>query len=219
MTARWLAFAIWAVVAATAVFWGSRLFVAAPPSPAHARAADDGRPPPADVSRVLGREAVVAAPSAPVVAADSRFKLVGVAAPRAAGSATGVALIAIDGKPARAFRVGTAIDAGLVLQSVQPRAAMLGPRGEAPQLRLELPALPPPATGTPAGVGGALHDGNFAPPALPGMPSAPGAAMLPRPAFSPPPSAATPPPAAVPGLLPGMPPPVPPQGDIQQQSN
>lgn len=148
MTARLLAFAIWAVTAATAVFWGLRVFVASPQVPAHAQPADGAALPPADLSRVLGQEPVIveAAPLAPEMA--SRFQLVGVAAPRAADRPGGVALIAVDGKPARAYRVGTAIEAGLVLQSVHARGAQLGPRGEAPQVRLELPPLPPPNTGT-----------------------------------------------------------------------
>lgn len=149
MTARLLAFAIWAAAAATAAFWGLRVFVATPQIPAHAQPADGGALPPADLSRVLGAAPVIveAAPIAPEI--SSRFRLVGVAAPKANDNRPGgVALIAIDGKPPRAYRVGTAIDSGLVLLSVHARGADLGPRGEAAQVRLELPPLPPPNTGT-----------------------------------------------------------------------
>jgi general secretion pathway protein C len=109
-------------------------------------------------------------------------------APRAgtAGSEGGVALIAVDGKPARAFPVGKRVDGDLVLQSVSLRSAELGPGQGAASLRLELPALAAPATGTlpPPGGGaapsgattagnvGAGQPGGIAPPAIPG--TAPG---------------------------------------------
>ena len=64
--------------------------------------------------------------------------LVGVAA--GARSGGGAALIAIDGKPAKPYRVGSAVDEGLVLQSVQARRAVLAATPEGPQvLALELP--------------------------------------------------------------------------------
>ena len=116
MLARLSAFVIWALVAATAVFWGLRLFVTAPQTPPGAVAVGDATAVRVDLSRLLG-----AAPVAPVAAAaeaSSRFRLLGIMAPRAglAGSAQGVALIAVDGKMARAYRVGAALDAELVLQ-------------------------------------------------------------------------------------------------------
>ena len=188
MTARILAFAIWAAVAGTAAFWGLRVFAAAPAIPAHAQAAGMGDLPPADVSRVLGSAPVVveAAPLAPEVA--SRFQLVGVAAPRASDARPGgVALIAVDGKPPRAYRVGMAIESGIVLQSVHARGAALGPSGQAPQVQLELPPLPAPNTGT-----------------LPVEPY--GATTLPSAGM--PPSAAPAVPGAVPpGYVPGVQPP------------
>lgn len=190
MTARLLAFAIWAATAATAVFWGMRVFVATPQVPGHAQPADGASLPPADLSRVLGQQPVIveAAPLAPEVA--SRFQLVGVAAPRATDRPGGVALIAVDGKPARAYRVGTSIEAGLVLQAVHARGAVLGPRGEAPQVRLELPPLPPPNTGT-------LPVEDYGATTLPSMPAPPGG--LPPATFRPPPMTGAP-------AMPGQPP-------------
>lgn len=187
-TARWLAFAIWAAVAATGIFWGLRVFVASPEMPAHARPADGEGTPPADLSRVLGREPVVvqAQPLAPEV--SSRFKLIGVAAPRGGERPTGVALIAVDGKPPRAFRVGTAVEAGLVLQSVHARGALLGARGEAPLVRLELPPLPPAATGVLPAVEGFPGQPAVVPPPM--MPPGPPAVfqrppLAPQPAMQP----------------------------------
>jgi general secretion pathway protein C len=53
-----------------------------------------------------------------------------------------MALIAVDGKPARPFRVGATIDEGLVLQAVEGRRARLGPGVDAPStLTLELPPV------------------------------------------------------------------------------
>jgi general secretion pathway protein C len=66
--------------------------------------------------------------------------LVGVVATRAHG---GAALISIDGKPPKPFRVGAPVDEGLVLQSVDARGAILAASAEAPPaVTLELPLLP-----------------------------------------------------------------------------
>ena len=55
----------------------------------------------------------------------------------------GAALIAVDGRPPKPFAVGSAVEAGLVLQSVEGRRARLGPAPGAPAaLTLELPPLP-----------------------------------------------------------------------------
>jgi general secretion pathway protein C len=151
MKARLLAFAIWALVAATAVFWGLRLFVKVPAAPPGTQPLGGDVAPRADLSRLLGAEPVIVERELPVAQAASRFKLLGVAAPKTANQSQGVALIAIDGKPARAFRVGASVDSEVVLQSVHARGASLGARGGPAQVQLELPALPPPATGNLAG--------------------------------------------------------------------
>ena len=52
------------------------------------------------------------------------FTLIGVLSGRSSGG--GAALIAVDGKPAKPFRVGAAVDEGLVLQALGPRQAQLG---------------------------------------------------------------------------------------------
>ena len=93
--------------------------------------------------------AAVAASAAPVVAPDvaARFKLTGVvAAGRREGA--GLALISVDGKPPRAYRVGERVDPQLVLQSVALRSARITAADGAPALTLELPAPTPAATGT-----------------------------------------------------------------------
>jgi general secretion pathway protein C len=119
-----------------------------------------------DLSALLGQVAEaavgVAAPEAPP--ANNRFTLVGVAAAKgAAGSREGLALIGVDDKPPRAFRVGAVVEGEWVLQSVSARGAQLGPRGGAAAVVLELPPLPPPATGVLGAEGGG--------PAPPGHPA------------------------------------------------
>ena len=155
MSARFAAFLVWAAVAASAVFWALRLWSDPISTPPHATVVATAGAFQGDAARVLGSDAPVAAVAVAVAPADSRFKLVGVVAPRHPGTPAathtgadiaGVALIATDGKPAKAYRVGAAVEDDLVLQSVRIRAASLGPRGQPAQLELLLPTLPPPST-------------------------------------------------------------------------
>ncbi len=152
MLSRIAAFVIWAAVAASIVFWVLRLSSQPIAVPAHAALVSNADGFRGDLSRVFGPDVAplpVFAAAAPQLQADTRFRLIGVVAPRsAAASAEGLALIATDGKPAKAYRVGTPVDGDLVLQAVHSRGASLGPRGQAAQVSLELPVLPPPATGT-----------------------------------------------------------------------
>ena len=115
--------AIWALAAASAAYWGLRLTARPPGMPAPTAAP---APVAADVqamARLLG--AVTAqTPQAAAAPFSSRFALVGVLAGQQGGS--GAALIAVDGKPAKPYRVGATVDAGLVLQSLGPRQARLG---------------------------------------------------------------------------------------------
>ena len=157
MLARLSALTLWALVAATAVFWGFRLLVRAPAVPGNAVAVSAGATVSGDLTRLLGAPQVEAEPAAVVSEASSRFKLVGVMAPKATGvevpASYGVALIAVDGKPAKAFPVGASLDGALVLQSVGMRSASLGPAEGAASVRLELPALPQAATGSLPNIG------------------------------------------------------------------
>ena len=192
MLARLSAFVIWALVAATAVFWGLRLFVTAPAAPLSAVAVGDAAAVRVDLSRLLG-----AAPPAPVAAvaeAGSRFRLLGIVAPPAArpgalpgtvqGATQGVALIAVDGKLARAYRVGAALDGELVLQSVSLRSAAIGPARGAPTLMLEMPALPVAATGTLV-TPSTQQSPQIQPLQSQGVPGLPTAGAPPQPSFGP----------------------------------
>lgn len=148
MMARWLAFVIWGLVAAAAVGWSLRLFVPPRAAPLHTAAVDAGPPARADLTRLFGVDAPPPEVTEQAPRLDSRFRLVGVAAPRPNGAGGGLALIAVDGKPPRPFRVGALVEGDMVLHAVQARGATLGPRGGAVTVTLEIPALPPPATGT-----------------------------------------------------------------------
>ena len=144
MFARLSAFVIWSLVAATAVFWALRLAASPAPVPPYAVAVSKSVVVRGDLTRLFGvppRLAVVAgaAPEAP-----SRFKLLGVMAPRSpaaqAEEGRGVALIAVDGKPAKAYAIGARLDGDLVLQSVGLRTAAIGTAQGARSVLLELPA-------------------------------------------------------------------------------
>ncbi|MDE1927768.1 MAG: hypothetical protein KGI36_11360 [Burkholderiales bacterium] len=164
MSTRWWTLIVWALAAASAVFWGLKLFVApqtlAVPAPL-ARTSLVAR---ADLTRLLGVDAPL--PQAEEPAADARFHLLGVVAPRgAAAAAQGLALIAIDGKPARAYRGGAVVDGQNVLQKVGPREASLGPRGGAVRVALNIPPPLPAATGT---MPAAAPETDAPQPAMPG---------------------------------------------------
>jgi general secretion pathway protein C len=208
MLARIAAFVIWAAVAAGAAFWGMKLFARPTPVPAHATLVNPAAVVAGDLGRLFGAEPAPAVETAMAAApaADARFRLIGVVAPRGTGPREGgVALIALDGKPAKAYRVGAAVDGEWVLLGVHARGAALGPRGQPAQVALELPALPPPSTGVPLGAA--------ARPAA--MPMARPGGRAPAPIDAPPPAGATPPAEqgadeddeAAPGLRQGNPPP------------
>jgi general secretion pathway protein C len=151
MTMRLLSFAVWALVSASAVFWLTRLLSQGAPAPAHAVTAGQSMSvASADLSRVLGstrtQAPTAATPSEPAV--SSRFKLVGVVASRVAQPDSGLALIAVDGKPPRPVGLGGVVDGSLVLLAVNHRRAELGPNGGQATVTLELPLAPEPNRGT-----------------------------------------------------------------------
>ncbi|WP_119355410.1 hypothetical protein, partial [Azohydromonas sediminis] len=153
MMTRLFAFVTWGAVGASAVFWALRLGVEAPRAPSFATPVGPAAAMRGDWSRVLGEPPQAGAAEdgdadgAVEPALASRFRLLGVVAPKTPSDRDGVALIAVDDKPARAFRVGAVVDGQTVLRAVHRRGASLGPRDGTATVELELPALPPPATG------------------------------------------------------------------------
>jgi len=139
---------IWAIVALSATFWAMRLLVRAPSAPLHTAPAGETLAARGDLARLFGSSATPSTQVAPAPAVSSRFRLIGVAAPKAGSLASGgVALIAIDGKPPRPFRVGAAVDGDLTLRAVDLRTASLGPRNGSDTVVLEVPPRPVAATG------------------------------------------------------------------------
>ncbi len=190
MFARLSAFVIWSLVAATGVFWAFRFGVSAAQVPPHAVVIGKASPLRGDLARLFGAPPVVAAAAEVTPEATSRFRLIGVMAPKHEPSTPyGLALIAVDGKPAKAYAVGAALDDGLVLQSVGLRTAAIGPPQGERSVLLELPALPAPATGT------------LPPAASPGSPAPAPAPVAPAPGMRPQ-AAAVPSAAALPAGLP-----------------
>lgn len=208
MLARVTAFFVWLLVGAAAVLWGLRLSARPLPLPDHAAtASNDVLPIGGDVARLL--RAPPEAAETPVAAAPalaSRIRLVGVMAPPAGrpGDA-GLAMLVIDGKPARAFRPGASVEGDLVLQSVGLRTAAIGPVRGAPVVTLEVPRLPAAATGTLPAAGAA--PGQAAPASVPPPPGGPAGLPATRPSVLP--NAGLPPPveAEDPQSLPPVQPP------------
>jgi general secretion pathway protein C len=140
---RWVVrgatFLLWVLVAASAAYWVLKLgrpspVVAAPVTPAPVPVD------PAAVARLLGYTPQEAPGAVVAASLASRFTLTGVVASR---SRSGAALIAVDGRPPRPFRVGAALDDSIVLQSVEGRRAVLAASAGGPALlTLELPPLP-----------------------------------------------------------------------------
>lgn len=136
---RWVPKAItavvWAAAAGSVLYWGLRLSAgrsaAAMPSAVVSASID-----PQALGRVLG---VTPAQAIPQASLSSRFALQGVVAGAPGGAA---ALIAIDGNPAKPYRVGSPVEDGLILQSASARQAKLAASPDGPILvTLEMPAL------------------------------------------------------------------------------
>jgi general secretion pathway protein C len=191
MLSRTFAFVIWALVAGTAVFWSLRFFSPiGPVSPTVVVAGETALR--GDLSRLLGRAPVVAAaPTEAAPLASSRFRLAGVMAPKVPGE-QGLALISVDGNPARVYRVGARIEGDFTLREVSLRTATVASAGNsgagnsaanagaAPGFTLEMPLIIAAATGVlpPPPTDGMVPQAP--PPAVPypqqGVPSGMGAA-------------------------------------------
>ncbi|NJS36785.1 MAG: hypothetical protein HC765_10810 [Brachymonas sp.] len=154
---RLATFVLWLLAAASAVYWGLR-FVQGSPAPNSAvsvqgisvSAVDPGA-----LARGLGggKQPVASAANpnpAPVSSiAASRFVLTGVVVARTGQASSSVALIGVDGKPARPYRVGTSLTDGVVLHSVAAGQAMLSANMQTePSTTLQLPQLTTAVAGT-----------------------------------------------------------------------
>ena len=137
--------AVWTALGLSAVAWGLALWPSDRQPLAVSVASLEAAPVPlvqaADIARVLGTHS--ASPSSsPVAAAPTavRMSLLGVAM---AGKANAIAVISLDGQPAKPFHVGDTVSTGLVLQAVTSTHALLGAALKSPTLStLELPKRP-----------------------------------------------------------------------------
>ena len=140
LTARWaprlVTLGVWALALASVAYWGLKSTAdAAGPQTAvstHSRAPIDT----AAVARVLGAVSQGVGTET-LVNPSTRFVLSGVIAGQ---GRSGAALIAVDGKPSKPYRVGSVVDGNLLLQSVGPRRAELANSLDGPAaFALELP--------------------------------------------------------------------------------
>ncbi len=172
MAARLITLAIWFAAVVGGMAWMLPLLGRPAPVPPRTVVAAASLPS-GGAERLLGTPPPAAVKAPPP--AESRFKLIGVIAPRR-GSAPGLALISVDGKLARAVAVGHEVDSGTTVLAVGRRKVDLGPADGAPTLTLELPALPEPNRGRPAEIASAAptpptpNPGGFAPSAAPVRP-------------------------------------------------
>jgi general secretion pathway protein C len=175
MRVRLLTFVVWALLAGSSAYWLLKLLPGSTPVPPQALLAGDGAGANADLSRLLGPPRGAA--EAPLVAADSRFKLIGLVAPKQSSerhAGEGVAVIAVDDKPPRTVRIGALVDGDLQLLVLDAKSAGLGSQGVV-SMRLNLAPPAPPATGSRPPPGALLPSSN--PPAQP----------MPKPDSAPPP--------------------------------
>ena len=139
---RLAALCVAAVLGASLVYWMLRWQAShsQPPPQAPLPAVSLANIDPHALAQWLGATTSSPAAAAPPTRASNRFQLIGVVA---GGSGQGTALIAIDGQPAKAFRVGHSVAEGWVLQSVGGRSAVLAANAQASDsISLEMPAQP-----------------------------------------------------------------------------
>ena len=131
--------AVWTLAAASAVYWvlhwpKAELAIAASVPAASNQATADQHVP---MARALGQ--AVAQSASPALQTSSAYKLVGVIA---SPSGQGSALIAVDGQPPKAYKVGQTVQDGWTLASLTARQARLKSSGA--EVLLELPATDKP---------------------------------------------------------------------------
>lgn len=187
MAGKWLSrlvtFAVWTLVAVSVAWWSLKFVgTRGPTLSATAPLAPIPGSEQADLTKVFGSPIASSNASGAIPAAinpATRFSLIGVVANRAS---SGVALISVDGKAARPYRVGSQIEEIYELKSVAARSAVVqeakaagatftielkpeaglaqGPLNPSPPPTVGVPMLmpiapPPPASVTGLGAGAA----------------------------------------------------------------
>lgn len=128
-------------VAAVAVVWAASLFVPEIDVPSYTDTAAGSAVTPASPTR----PSMAVLPASTPAASRHRFELAGVMATSGDG---GVALISVDGQPARAFRVGATVEGDIVVREVSARGVTLGRRDGEPAIALEVQVAQAPAQAT-----------------------------------------------------------------------
>jgi len=151
MVSRIFAFLVWAVCAAGLAYWGLRWLAKPLPVPPHSSTVSMTAAPKADMARLLTAPETspdAAGPSAEQSALAARIQLIGLMAAAGNGSGPSVALLSIDGKPAKAFKVGQSIDGEQVVQAITRQGVDIGLPGQPATATLPAQTLPAAATGT-----------------------------------------------------------------------
>jgi general secretion pathway protein C len=154
-TIRLATFCVWLLAAASVVFWALK-FVQGTPAPANTLVVASAPSTVAIDSAALARAmgggplaVAVASQAAPVSGAlnASRFVLTGIVADKASGRS--IALLAVDGKPAKPYRVGAQVVDGLLLQSAAGGQVALASALDVPAaITLDIPKLTTAVAGT-----------------------------------------------------------------------
>jgi general secretion pathway protein C len=132
-------FSVAALAAASMTYWVLKWSVSTELQLAPVAMVDDAPVDSQALVRLLGGASALSVASASP-SASSRFALLGVLA---GGGSRGTALISVDGKPAKPYKVGGVVADNLVLQSVAARRAVLAAGANAvPELMLEMKPLP-----------------------------------------------------------------------------
>ncbi len=150
MASRLFALLVWAAVAASVAYWGLRWLSRPAAVPAHTTPVSLDAAVRGDIHRLLAAPKAanpVAQIQSEAQALAGRLKLLGVVASPNETDPRSVALLSMDGKPARAVRIGMVIDGGYVLRTLSQRSAGIGQPDGPVAVNLDLPLMPAPATG------------------------------------------------------------------------
>jgi general secretion pathway protein C len=149
-TLRLTTFFLWTLAAASVAFWALQQVSAASSADAEGRGGSskllaqagmglDQTHTADQVALVLGAKTAAMPTDASKLAANqARFQLFGVLAVGAQNRAAGAALLSVDGKPAKPYRVGVPIEDGLEVTSLAARSVSIGSNGVA-SFTLDLP--------------------------------------------------------------------------------
>lgn len=151
MVSRIFSFITWALCAMGIAYWGMTWLASPLPVPAHAVLAGLSGMPASDPRRLLSLSEQALAREEPTVsqsAISQRVQLIGLMAGTPQHPHAGIALLTVDGKPAKAYRVGQAIGSEWVVLSIAKQGVSIGMPGDTEGVTLAAQSLPAPNTGS-----------------------------------------------------------------------